>query len=164
MSISSPVEKYPPTSASMQHSQTGTRSIVSTIQDKEGYYRRLKAEISDLSGKQKDVKIPLVKDLRRETCPNGVGTLAKMREYLLFASSELWVRRQDGLQQFKALSTNARFSHYVVDPFYCWFGMNDRVVITAGLGKIGLQNSLGQEDNCISKSSAKMIFFFEYIA
>ncbi|KAA8612476.1 hypothetical protein PtrV1_13045 [Pyrenophora tritici-repentis] len=124
-----------------------------TIQDREEDRKRSKSKISDLSEKQKDWNISVVKKLRRETCPNRVGTLAKLREYMLFASSEIWVRSQDGVQQFKALSANARFSHYVVDPFYRWYGLNDRVVITAGLGRIGLIDSLGQQDSCVNGGS-----------
>ncbi|KAI1593037.1 aminotransferase class I and II, partial [Pyrenophora tritici-repentis] len=137
----------------MSRSQAETIPTMFTIQDREEDRKRSKSKISDLSEKQKDWNISVVKKLRRETCPNRVGTLAKLREYMLFASSEIWVRSQDGVQQFKALSANARFSHYVVDPFYRWYGLNDRVVITAGLGRIGLIDSLGQQDSCVNGGS-----------
>ena len=143
----------------MQCSQAKTKPTVFTVQDREEDYKRSKSKTSDLSEKKKDLSISVVKKHRRENCPNRVGTLAKIREYMLFTSSEIWVRSQDGVHQFKALSTNARFSHYVVDPFYHWYGLNDRVVITAGLGRIGLLDSLGQQDTCVSKSSAKAIFY-----
>lgn len=161
MSIDSSVEKYPLASAPIQRSQAETKPTVFTIQVSEEGYGRSNSRISDLSETQKDWSISVVKKLRRETCPNRVGTLAKIREYMLFASSEIWVRSQDGVQQFKALSTNARFSHYVVDPFYRWYGLNDRVVTTAGLGRIGLLDGSGQQDSCVSKSSAKRIVFIE---
>jgi hypothetical protein len=83
--------------------------------------------------------------------PHPVRLWRKGFEYLLWIATEIWVRWQDGFRPFDGISAGARFTRHVFEPLYFWFGLNERVVETAGLNQVGLRNASSRSDLCVSE-------------
>jgi hypothetical protein len=83
--------------------------------------------------------------------PSPISAWGKLYEYLRWVISEMWVRWQNGSRPLDYISSRARFNCYVFEPYYHWFGFNERVVATSGLNQVVLQNRFGGHDTCVSK-------------
>lgn len=83
--------------------------------------------------------------------PYPFSAWGKLYEYSRWVCSEIWVRWQNGCRPLDYISSRARFSCYVFEPYYHWFGMNQRVVLTSGLNQVVLRNKLGGHDTCVSE-------------
>jgi len=71
--------------------------------------------------------------------PAEPTTFAKGKELLAFASGYLFTYARDMPRPHKAVSKQGDFHHYVVEPWYGWFGRNKRVTTSPALSTITLQ-------------------------
>lgn len=89
--------------------------------------------------------------LRGSSRPLPIRNWGKLYEYSRWYFSEIWVRWQNNFRPLDYISSRARFNFCVFEPYYHWFGLNQRVVTTSGLNHVLLQNSFGGYDTCVSE-------------
>ncbi|KAK4930897.1 hypothetical protein LTR49_002663 [Elasticomyces elasticus] len=78
--------------------------------------------------------------------PSDPSTITKAREYLAFAGGYVRTYAKDMPTRHKALSDDGAFAHYVVDPWYEWFGRNTRITTSPALSSITLRSCRQQQE------------------
>ncbi|KAK3111827.1 hypothetical protein LTR53_012517 [Teratosphaeriaceae sp. CCFEE 6253] len=73
--------------------------------------------------------------------PDDLSVLAKSKEFLAFAGGCLLTYAREAPARHKSVSRQGDFHHYVVEPWYEWFGRNKRVATSQAPGAISLQNT-----------------------
>ncbi|KAK3632595.1 hypothetical protein LTR22_020531 [Elasticomyces elasticus] len=83
---------------------------------------------------------------RKSSGPINTSTVAKGKEFLAFAGGCIRTYVMDMPTRHKALSNDGAFAHYVVEPWYEWFGRNSRITTSSALSSITLRPCCGQEE------------------
>ncbi|TKA72461.1 hypothetical protein B0A55_06895 [Friedmanniomyces simplex] len=78
--------------------------------------------------------------------PGKLSTFAKGKEFFAFAGGCLVTYAKDMPVRHKAVSRQGDFAHYVVQPWYDWFGRNKRVTTSQALSTITLQPCCGRPE------------------
>ncbi|KAK0267284.1 hypothetical protein LTR35_016457 [Friedmanniomyces endolithicus] len=81
--------------------------------------------------------------------PAKTSVFAKGKELFAFAGGCLVTYAKDTPLRHDAVSKQGDFAHYVVQPWYDWFGRNKRVTTSRALNTITLQSSHGQPERPI---------------
>ncbi|KAK5718424.1 hypothetical protein LTR15_008151 [Elasticomyces elasticus] len=83
---------------------------------------------------------------RKSSGPINTSTVAKGKEFLAFAGGCIRTYVKDMPTRHKALSIDGAFAHYVVEPWYEWFGRNSRITTSPALSSITLRPCRGQQE------------------
>ncbi|KAK5698200.1 hypothetical protein LTR97_007161 [Elasticomyces elasticus] len=83
---------------------------------------------------------------RKSSSPINTSTVAKGKEFLAFAGGCIRTYVKDMPTRHKALSNDGAFAHYVVEPWYEWFGRNSRITTSPALSSITLRPCRGQQE------------------
>ncbi|KAK4966886.1 hypothetical protein LTR42_011200 [Elasticomyces elasticus] len=78
--------------------------------------------------------------------PLDPSAITKAREFLAFAGGYVRTYAKDMPNRHKALSNDGAFAHYVVEPWYEWFGRNTRITTSPALSSITLLPCRGQQE------------------
>ncbi|TKA49634.1 hypothetical protein B0A54_00302 [Friedmanniomyces endolithicus] len=81
--------------------------------------------------------------------PAKASVFAKGKELFAFAGGCLVTYAKDAPLRHDAVSKEGDFAHYIVQPWYDWFGRNKRVTTSRALNTITLQSSHGQPERPI---------------